>query len=158
MTQQRELTDVTIHLRSGQPITFRATAFSWRRNLLTGRLAEVNWSQASGDTSRLNWIRLDAIHAIETQPVPKTETVPSDGPGVDAESWLTGDVALAADGGLWVRAAAHDIEEGWPWAYCHGYAPQTGTTPPPEGAVEEGEPVRPLILLVRDGHPVGGAR
>lgn len=81
-----------------------------------------------------------------------------DGVTAGAEEWAAGDVVLAADGGLWVRAAAHDIEQGWPWAYCHGYAPQTGKTPPPEGAVPEDHPVRPLVLLLRDGHPVGGAR
>lgn len=73
--------------------------------------------------------------------------------GVGAESWVAGDVVLAADGGLWVRAAAHDVAQGWPWAYCHGDAPQTGRTPPPEGAVEEGYPVRPLVLLIREGRP-----
>jgi hypothetical protein len=67
--------------------------------------------------------------------------------------WEPGDVVLAADGSLWCRAAEHDIEQGWPWAYCHGSAPRGGVAMP-EGSVAEDYPVRPLRLLLRDGQPV----
>lgn len=67
-------------------------------------------------------------------------------------------MVLDRTGGLWVRAAEHHGEQGWPWAYCSGYAPRSGKTPPPEGSVCEDYPARPLTLLVRDGQPVGGVR
>jgi hypothetical protein len=78
--------------------------------------------------------------------------------GIAGEVWETGDVVLDRTGGLWVRAAEHHVEQGWPWAYCSGYAPRSGKTPPPEGSVCEDYPARPLVLLVRDGHAVDGAR
>jgi hypothetical protein len=64
--------------------------------------------------------------------------------------WQTGDLVLAADGHLWVRANPEDAAKGWPWGHS---AETVGAT---SGAVEEDYPQRPLSLLVRDGQAVGG--
>ncbi|MCX4750962.1 hypothetical protein OG455_41510 [Kitasatospora sp. NBC_01287] len=64
--------------------------------------------------------------------------------------WQPGDLVLAADGHLWVRAYPEDVEKGWPWAHS------AETVGAGSGAVEEDYPVRPLTLLVRDGRAVGG--
>jgi hypothetical protein len=64
-----------------------------------------------------------------------------------AEVWEAGDVVLAADGGLWVHA---DAQRGFVWD-------RLTTDGPAESRVAT-YPPRPLVLLVRDGHAVGGAR
>lgn len=65
------------------------------------------------------------------------------------ERWEPGDLVIAADKGLWVRASEEDTAKGWPWGY-----PYESAGYPSTGAVEEGHPVRPLTLLVRRGRPV----
>lgn len=64
--------------------------------------------------------------------------------------WQTGDLVLAADGHLWIRAYPEDTAKGWPWGHS------TETIGASSGAVEENHPARPLTLLVRDGQAVGG--
>lgn len=83
----------------------------------------------------------DAAH--EMCPVPD----PRGGEIVTGEAWETGDVVLASDGGLWKHA---DARKGFVWDRL--------TT---NGSVESRVvtyPVRPLVLLVRDGRPAGGAQ
>lgn len=74
----------------------------------------------------------------------------------EQESWEPGDVVRANDGSLWCRAGRHDIDAGWPWAYCPSYIPKCGRFNIPEGGVEESYPVRPLLLVFRDGQVYSG--
>ncbi|MEV0256394.1 hypothetical protein AB0H82_19290 [Streptomyces sp. NPDC050732] len=68
--------------------------------------------------------------------------------------WRPGDVVLDADGNLRVRTE----HTRWPWDYPNegGTRSQFGGASVPEGGLEELEPIRPLTLLVREGHAVGG--
>ncbi|WP_157536194.1 hypothetical protein [Kitasatospora mediocidica] len=79
------------------------------------------------------------------------ELAGTDGRGAGTD-WQTGDLVLAADGHLWVRAYPEDVAKGWAWAHS---TEQVGAS---SGAVEEEYPERPLTLLVREGKPVGGVR
>lgn len=59
-----------------------------------------------------------------------------------------GDVVLAADGALYIRASQNPM---YPWGDANqnldGHV---------EGGVADADVVRPLVLLVRDGTPLGG--
>lgn len=69
--------DVTIHLRGGQSITVRVEKLTWRRSPMDGGLVDlsVEYPDPVDDAHQLNWVRLDAVDAIETRPV--TETRPT---------------------------------------------------------------------------------
>lgn len=69
-------------------------------------------------------------------------------------TWKPGDVVLDAEGNLLVRSA----HPHWVWDYPSeaGLRDHFGNLSIPEGAVEEGYAVRPLILLVREGRAVAG--
>ncbi|MGW5259668.1 hypothetical protein ACWEQG_01755 [Microbispora sp. NPDC004025] len=71
------------------------------------------------------------------------------------EEWQSGDVVLDNRGNLYARASERDAGQGYPWGYVSG-ATRTvdGQAWVPEGSLEEGFPVRPLTLLVREGRPV----
>lgn len=73
------------------------------------------------------------------------------------EEWQPGDVVLDNQGALWSRASEDDAEIGWPWGYVAEWArTPNGEVRVPTGSVEEGYPVRPLALLVRNGYPAAG--
>ena len=70
-------------------------------------------------------------------------------------AWQSGDIVLDRVGGIYQRASAEDIADGWAW--CEGAESaldKFGGTYVPEGSVDEHLPARPLTLLVRDGRPV----
>lgn len=71
------------------------------------------------------------------------------------EEWQPGDVVIDNRGNLYSRASEDDADQGFPWGYVSG-ATRTadGQAWVPEGSLEEGFPVRPLTLLVREGRPV----
>ncbi|MCM2391699.1 hypothetical protein [Streptomyces albipurpureus] len=62
--------------------------------------------------------------------------------------WQPGDVVLAADGALYIRASQNPM---YPWGDASQSLGQHV-----EGGVADGDVVRPLILLVRDGVTLGG--
>lgn len=82
----------------------------------------------------------------------------------EVEQWQTGDLVLAGDGYLWMRAdpyagSPHDEEDDpvLPWLP----APESVHVEGMPGTYEEGFPTRPLTLLVRDRKPansVAGSR
>lgn len=70
-------------------------------------------------------------------------------------AWQAGDIVLDSVGGIYQRAGAEDIADGWAW--CEGAEAalnKFGGAYVPEGSVDEHKPVRPLTLLVRNGRPV----
>lgn len=76
------------------------------------------------------------------------------GRGKAGESWQEGDLVIALDGALWVRAYEEDEVKGWPWGYPGETARSfTGGAAGVSGSVPEDVPVRPLTLLVRNGRP-----
>jgi hypothetical protein len=82
--------------------------------------------------------RMDRVHKITS---------------LDA-TWKPGDVVLDAKGDIRVRSE----HPKWVWDY-----PNEGSTHDalgrlmvPEGALEEKDVARPLVLLIRDGKPIGG--
>lgn len=69
-------------------------------------------------------------------------------------TWKPGDVVLDAKGNIRVRSG----HPKWVWDY-----PNEGSTRDalgrlaiPEGGLEEKDVARPLVLLIRDGRPIGG--
>lgn len=68
--------------------------------------------------------------------------------------WRPGDWVLDAAGNVRVRSEHPQ----WVWGYPNEGVTRThdGLPYAPEGSLEEGEVVRPLILLVRNGEVVGG--
>ncbi|MEN4464155.1 hypothetical protein VXE65_19130 [Mycolicibacterium conceptionense] len=75
--------------------------------------------------------------------------------GESEPAWQAGDIVLDSAGGIYQRASAEDIADGWAW--CEGAEAaldKFGRTYVPEGSVDEHKPVRPLTLVVRDGRPV----
>jgi hypothetical protein len=69
-------------------------------------------------------------------------------------TWKPGDVVLDAKGDIRVRSE----HPKWVWDY-----PNEGSTRDalgrlmvPEGGLEEKDVARPLVLLIRDGRPIGG--
>src|ERR1044072_4536276 len=69
-------------------------------------------------------------------------------------SWKPGDVVLDAEGSIRVRSD----HPKWVWDYPNtgGTRDNIGGPAIPDGALEEKDVPRPLILLVRDGRAVGG--
>ncbi|MCX4504302.1 hypothetical protein [Streptomyces anulatus] len=69
-------------------------------------------------------------------------------------TWQPGDVVLDAAGNIRVRSD----HPRWVWDYPNegGTRDAHGAPAVPDGGLEEEDAVRPLILLVRDGHAVGG--
>jgi hypothetical protein len=70
--------------------------------------------------------------------------------------WQPGDVILAADSLLYVRAdPERNMDGDRPWAYCGSFV---GWHPValPEGIVEDRQVTRPVTLVIRGGKPLGG--
>ncbi|MDG4756549.1 hypothetical protein [Micromonospora sp. WMMD710] len=71
------------------------------------------------------------------------------------ERWLGNDLVIDARSRLWVRADRGNIAQGWSWAYAPDGDPmKLSSLPGPEGSVAEGDPVRPLVILVSEGRRV----
>lgn len=71
------------------------------------------------------------------------------------ERWEPGDIVLDSNGSIYCRSNdTSEQERQWPWHVGCQYAPVRGETPLPEGSVDEDHPVRPITLLVRNGHRV----
>ena len=72
--------------------------------------------------------------------------------------WWPGDVVMAADRRLYVRA--HPARDGggrFPWSEGVSYAASPDDfTNVPAGSIGDGYVPRPLVLLIRHGKPVGG--
>lgn len=102
-------------------------------------------------TDRLQSARADAYLAERLFAERFMELASTDGAGAGGH-FKPGDHVLDAAGNLWVRASEDDAAKGWAWGYP---AESVGIA---EGAVREGHPARPLVLLIRDGKPVGGVR
>lgn len=74
------------------------------------------------------------------------------------ENWQPGDVIVDADGQFWTRCSRYYWDQGWPW-HMDGdrlIKPTADGIVPggPEGAMSEAAPVRPLVLVARDGRLV----
>lgn len=65
---------------------------------------------------------------------------------MNGEHWEPGDVVLASDSALWVRANTTSVNHGFAWASVTDYFGRQ--------AVHENYPQRPLTLLVRGGRSV----
>lgn len=66
--------DLIIHLRGGQQILIRVDKSTWRRDPAGGGLysLDLTYPEPIAETHQLNWVRLEAIDAIETRPVSNT--------------------------------------------------------------------------------------
>jgi len=69
--EELAMQDVTIHLRGGQSITIRVEKFTWRRDNIHGGLTSMDmvWPDPVDEAHQLNWVRMEAVDAIETRPV-----------------------------------------------------------------------------------------
>lgn len=73
-------------------------------------------------------------------------------------AWQAGDWVIDASGSVWVRAADDDAAAGLAWgqppAMARGQHGGQSTVSVPAGSTADDVPVRPLVLLIRNGFPV----
>lgn len=78
----------------------------------------------------------------------------SEAPGSgDVLPWQPGDVILAADGHLYVRAR-EELTVGGTWPWHDGLKEVTSAAY--EGGTADADVKRPVTLLIRGGQPLGG--
>jgi hypothetical protein len=78
----------------------------------------------------------------------------NEAPGSDSVlPWRPGDVILAADGHLYIRAR-EELTVGGMWPWHEGISDAASSTY--EGGTADADLKRPVTLLIRDGQPLGG--